>query len=84
MFQILYVNDMQCGVISYMNLFVDDAKLMRVVKNTDDYRELQDDIDKIDEWRKRWKLDFNAKKCHVIELGKSKRWPKWSSRWDRR
>ena len=27
MFQI-YVNDKQCGVTSYMNLFVDDAKLM--------------------------------------------------------
>ena len=30
MFQI-YVNDMQCGVTSYMNLFADNAKLMRVV-----------------------------------------------------
>ena len=25
----------------------------------------------------RWKRDFNVKKCHVMELGKSKR-PKWS------
>ena len=72
MFQI-YVNDMQCGVTSYMNLFVDDTKLMRVVKNTDDCQELPNDIDKIYEWSKRWKLDFNAKKSHVIELGKSKR-----------
>ena len=35
MFQI-YVNNMQCGVTSYMNLFADDAKLMRVVERTDD------------------------------------------------
>ena len=35
MFQI-YVKYMQCGVTSYMNLFADDAKLMRIVKNTDD------------------------------------------------
>ena len=34
--------------------------------------------DKIDEWSKRWKLEFNAKKCHVMELGKSKTRPKWS------
>ena len=72
MFQI-YVNDMQCGVTSYMNMFADDAKLMRVIKNTVDCQELQGDIDKIDEWSKRWKLDFNAKKCHVMELGKSKK-----------
>ena len=59
-----------------MNLFADDAKLMRIVNNTDDCRELQGDIDKIDEWSKRRKLDFNAKKCHVMKLGKSKRTPK--------
>ena len=53
---------------SYMNLFADDAKLMRVVKNIDDCRELQGDVDKIDEWSRRWNLDFNAKKCHVMEL----------------
>ena len=80
MFQV-YVNDMQCGVTSYMNLFADDDKLMGVVKNTDDCQELQGEIDKIDEWSKRWKLDFNAKKCHVMELGKSKRRPKkWPAR----
>ena len=48
MFQV-YVNDMLCGVTSYMNMFVDDAKSMRVIKNTDDCWELQGDIDKIDE-----------------------------------
>ena len=35
---------------SYMNLFADDAKLIKVVKNIDDCRELQGDINKIDEW----------------------------------
>ena len=34
--------------------------------------------DKIDEWSKRWKLEFNTKQCHVIEICKSKRSPKWS------
>ena len=34
--------------------------------------------DKIDEWSKRWKLEFNTKKCHVMELGTSNRRPKWS------
>ena len=30
------------------------------------------------EWSKRWKLDFSAKKCHVMELRKNKRRPEWS------
>ena len=57
------VYDMQCGMTSYMNMFADDAKLMRVIKNTVVCQELQGDISKIDEWSKRWKLDFNANKC---------------------
>ena len=77
MFQI-YVNDMQCGMTSYMNMFADDAILMKVIKNTEDCSELQSDIDKMDEWSKTWKLDFNVKKCHVMVIGKSKRRPQWS------
>ena len=77
MFQIC-VNDMPCGLTSYMNMFADDAKLMRLIKNTDDCQELQGDIDEIDEWSKTWKLAFNVKKCHVMEIGKSKRRPKWN------
>ena len=56
----------------YMNLFADDAKLKRIVKNADDCWELQGDINKIDEWSKRWKLDFIAKKCHVMEGARQK------------
>ena len=39
------------------------------MRNTRGYRQ---------EWSKRWKLDSNAKKCHVMEPGKSKRRPKWN------
>ena len=74
MFQI-YINDMQEGLNSYINLFADDAKLLRVIKSHADCMELQRDIDKIHEWSKRWKLEFNAKKCHVMEIGKSKTRP---------
>ncbi|MPC61228.1 hypothetical protein E2C01_055294 [Portunus trituberculatus] len=34
-----------------------------------------EDIDKIYEWSKKWKLEFSSKKCHVMELGKSERRP---------
>ena len=62
---------------NYLNLFADDAKLMKVITNQGDCEELQRDIDKIYEWSKRWKLEFNTKKCHVMEMGKSKRRPSW-------
>ena len=68
---------MQEGLNSYINLLADDAKLLRVIKSHADYMELQRDIDKIYEWSKRWKLEFNAKKCHVMEMGKSQTRPTW-------
>ena len=30
------------------------------------------DLDKIYEWSIKWKMEFNAKKCSVLELGKSR------------
>ena len=48
MFQI-YINDMQEGLNSYINLFADDAKLLRVIKSQADCIELQRNIDKIHE-----------------------------------
>ncbi len=74
MFQV-YINDIHEGVTSYMNLFADDAKLLKIINNKEDCLALQRDIDKIWEWSKKWKLEFNAKKCHVMEMGKSKRRP---------
>ena len=76
MFQI-YVNDIQNGVTSYINLFADDAKLLRVIESQNDCQQLQRDINRIYEWSLRWKLEFNTKKCHVMEIGKSKRRPIW-------
>ena len=76
MFQV-YINDMNEGLSSYINLFADDAKLLKVIKNLEDCMELQRDIDKIYEWSQKWKLEFNAEKCHVMEMGKSKRRPVW-------
>ena len=76
MFQV-YINDMTRGITSYVNLFADDAKLMRIIKDENDCKELQNDIDKIHAWSQRWKLEFNTKKCHVVEFGKSKKRPSW-------
>ena len=83
MFQI-YVNDMTRELTSYVNLFADDAKLMRIIKDENDCKELQNDIDRIQAWSRRWKLEFNAKKCHVVKFGKSKKDPRGSTKWVQR
>ena len=68
---LIYINDLPDGVSSYMNMFADDAKIMRQVRNPEDCQKLQQDLDKLNEWSVKWSMEFNANKCHVMEMGKS-------------
>ncbi len=73
----IYVNDVVDGIGSYINLFGDDAKLMRRVNSTEDCMKLQEDLDKVGEWGRKWQMEFNLSKCRVMEFGKSKRRVHW-------
>ena len=69
---LVYVNDMPEGIVSYMNMFADDTKIMREIKNLEDCDKLQEDLDKIYKWSKEWQMEFNASKSHVMKMGRSK------------
>ena len=58
---LVYVNDMTERVSSYISLFADDAKLLNKIRNYKDCEELQDYINKLNEWSKTWEMEFNAK-----------------------
>jgi len=68
----IYVNDMPEGVDSYISLFADDAKLLRKVHCKEDCVTMQKDLDKINDWSRKWEMDFNTSKCKIMEFGKSK------------
>ena len=72
---LIYINDMPEGVKSYINLFADDAKLCRQVKNKEDCNILQEDLNKIWRWSNKWEMKFNVDKSHVMEMGKSGKRP---------
>ena len=59
---LIYVNYMTEEISSYISLFADNAKLLRKKRNHKDCEELQNDINKIYECSKTWKMEFNAKK----------------------
>ena len=75
---LIYVNDMTEGVSSYMSLFADDAKLLRKISNQEDCKELQKDLDRIHDWSKTWEMEFNTRKCHLLEMGKSEARPMYT------
>ena len=76
---LVYVNDLgeDLSDNSYINMFADDAKIQRRIKNTSSCEELQEDINKIKTWSEKWKMDFNVEKCHVVRFGESKKRPIW-------
>ena len=72
---VVYINDMVSGTNSYVNLFADDAKLLKRVEGQEDCEILQRDLDKILRWSKKWEMEFNTKKCKVMEFGISAKRP---------
>ena len=66
---IAYINDMPEGIRSThttVNLFADDIQLNRKICNKRDCVELQQDLDRLQEWEKKWQMAFNADKCEVL------------------
>ena len=67
---IIYINDILDNVTSDGFLFADDTKIFRQILSKEDALALQADIDALEEWSDIWLLKFNAKKCHVLSLGR--------------
>ena len=54
-------------ITSMGHLFADDTKInLRLTNQTND---LQNDIERLDEWSDRWKLRFNVAKCKTMHIG---------------
>ena len=51
---IIYINDLPRDILALLFLFADDTKLMQKLISTTSHNELQDDINQIIEWSKKW------------------------------
>ena len=65
---VVYINDMLDEIVNFTQMFADDTKIYTSVKNTEDSRYLQNDINRLEEWEKIWQIRFNATKCKVMNL----------------
>ena len=68
---VLYVNELPGLVKSSIKMFADDAKIFRGVNDTTDAQELQEDLNALSNWSKKWLLQFNLSKCKMIHVGHS-------------
>ena len=60
-------------VKSEIKLFADDSLLYKRIQNIADCHQLQEDLNKLQEWEQRWQMGFNADKCEVIRITNKKR-----------
>jgi len=68
---ILYVNELPSLVNSNMKMFADDSKLYRTIQDNSDTLALQDDLDTLGNWSRKWLLKFNVAKCKIMHCGSS-------------
>ena len=66
---LIYINDLDVGIISKLGKFADDTKVARGVSNDREVDILREDLCNIFQWSVDWQMLFNLDKCTVMHLG---------------
>ena len=66
----IYINDLDGGISSDISKFADDYKIGRIIGSESDVKDLQGDLDRLNEWVIRWQMDFYIDKCRVMNIGR--------------
>ena len=65
---LIYINDLECGIISKIKFFADDTSLYSIVKDpVTSTIELNHDLKLISEWARQWKMKFNPEPTKPAE-----------------
>ena len=70
---LIYINDIADDITSNIRLFADDCVLYRTINNPKDNTALQEDLSKLEQWSNIWQMDFNVKKCAIMQCSTSAR-----------
>ena len=74
LFFLLYINDINLNLTTgtKMRLFTDDSLLYRQIKSAEDCEILQEDLNTLQNWEKKWKMEFHPQKCQVLTITKKR------------
>ena len=75
---LIYINDLLEGLVSSGKIFADDSKIFKNIRSPIDRDILQSDLAKLEQWSKKWLLQFNASKTHVMHIGRPVPNPQYS------
>ena len=66
---IIYINDLDLGLVSKISKFADDTKMGINADSDAAVKQLQEDLRKVGEWSKKWQMPFNLDKCKIMHIG---------------
>lgn len=66
---LIYINDIDTGIVSKISKFADDTKLGANVSTDKGIEGLRSDLQKLGEWSEKWQMPFNVNKCKVMHVG---------------
>ena len=64
----LYINDITTDIDSEIRLFANDCVCYREIKGTEDTVKLQEDIDRLGCWARKWGMRFQPVKCNIMQI----------------
>ena len=70
---VIYINDIDDGIISKISKFADDTKLCAKVNSEEDAKILREDLGRLFKWSEDWNMLFNIDKCAVMHVGRKNR-----------
>ena len=65
---LLYINDITNQIQSNIRLFADDSIVYREIRSPADHQILQTDIQMLTDWSKKWQMNFNTSKFHLLTI----------------
>lgn len=68
-----FINDLPNSVTSTVRLFGNDCLLYKQIRSQKDQADLQKDLSSLENWAKTWEMQFNAKKCNILKISRSKK-----------
>ena len=69
---LLYINDLPENIQSQVRLFADDTAVYLTVRNQNDSRIFQNDLNTLQEWERTWDMEFNPSKCQVLHISRAR------------
>ena len=66
---IIFINDLPEHIEAWSSIFADDTKVLEIIRDEEDCKKLQKDLDNLIDWAETWKLNFNPQKCKLLHIG---------------